>query len=560
MKHIASLFICLLTVGFAISQDVLVPYRIGDKFGLSTIEGKMVMPAKYDRILMGRNFPIPYYGFKIGKSEGIVLNKKEIINDSNYVDFGIFERKFIIGEFNRGRGLKGNSLFSIDGKNVYPENFNYVRALDSMGISKKDPRRAKYALFYCDLMNNKKGLFAFDIDKQEISKWLLKDYIKIKIDKTPYTYFENYNNTSSYKSIKLYVRAYKDEYGKEESLYFDLENNEVVLKPTQKPTNTNTKKGNTGNGDTYGMGSNRGRNDDLAMSDEMVVPPRNEDMIEMGLNKMRNPITYNYNKFIIRRDSIFLQTRDEKYKTTIKFINLPYTYDSIKVEMCSFNYYNNDSSKYTYLENVLHFISKGKHGVLFTDSLILKPIYDELLALRTNSNNSSEKLSFLAGVKNNPQENMQYGTINMYGKPIIPFMYDSIDAGVSSFSTAKRQFVNYCNNTWKVTKNKQKGLISPNGKIILPIIYDELNNNTFGYNSYEKGRENFWRLIKNKKHGMYCPDDNRIGLLEPIFPKQIGYYLPDFRGQKGLTILGIIDDKNQPFCYARKDGFMYYKP
>lgn len=560
MKNIASLFICLLTVGFAISQETFVPFRVGDKFGLSTIEGKMVMPAKYDRILMGRNFQLPYYGFKIGKSEGVILNKKEIINDSNYFDFGIFERKFIIGEFNRGRGLKGNSLFSIDGKNVYPENFNYVRALDSMGISKKDPRRAKYALFYCDLMNNKKGLFAFDIDKQEITKWLLKDYVKIKIDKTPYTYFEDYNNTASSKSIKLYVRAYKDEYSKEESLYFDLDNNEVVLKPTQNPSSTNNKKGYSGDGVGVGsIGSNQGRNT-LRDNDDMVIAPQMEEINDKEGYKKRKPITYYYNKFIIRRDSIFYQTRDENNKTIIKNINLPYAYDSIKAETCAFNFYNNDSSKYIYLENVLHFISKGKHGLYLTDSLILKPIYDELIALRIRAISNSEGLLFLAGTKNNPLEPLQYGAINMYGKTIVPTIYDSIDAGISSFAASKRQFVNYCNNTWKVAKNKQKGLITPNGKTILPIVYDDLYYNTFGYNSYEKGRENFWRLIKNKKYGMYCPDDNRIGLLEPIFPKQIGYYLSDFRGQKGLTILGMIDDKNQPFCYARKDGFMYYKP
>lgn len=531
------------------SQEILVPYRTGDKYGLSDYNGKLIIHSTYDWIEIGPKYPAGYFGYTKGDKKGIIYNKKELISaDKNY-DFNVLKNKFILSkykeEFDYNKSYSSSeernearrnpkqfiSLYNLAGQSVYKDNFAKLSILDTMGRSVKYKKNAKYTLFVSTNFEGKFSVFEFDNDRQIISKWFLKDYEKFSLQR---------GSSIIMRMDDAEFIAKKDWSADEQLITFEVVNNLVKMNSKVIP-----KKGNSANDMLTNSRGGDLRGDptaDIVISEGGRMEPGKASKIKKY-----------FTRFKLVDSKISFIKNDIYQKELVMDFVLPTGATNPKIENLYFTLPKNKDSVEFQTSNVLTFQVDEKFGVHLLDSIYLKPIYTKINAIILNEGNE-RSLSFLVGLKDDKSTRVKYGTVDMYGRPIIPIIYDKIviDNKYSNFN----RFTNdlYATNL-RVTINGKMGKISAKNKIELEPIYDEIANNNL---NYMFGDSDFQKLRIGKKFGLYSR--NKKMFVPAIFDKQIGFIIPNYQNKKDFNLLGLVNEDGQIFCYARKDGFKYYKP
>ncbi|RZK53705.1 MAG: hypothetical protein EOO91_17185 [Pedobacter sp.] len=543
---IALLLFILTGKGF--SQETLVPYRVGDKYGLSDYNGKLIVQPIYDWIEIGPKYPAGYFGFTKGDKKGILYNKKELITAGKNYDFNVVENKFILSKYKEefdynktyGSSEERNearrnpkqfiSLYNLAGQSIYKDNFAKLSILDTMGRSVKHNKNAKYTLFVSTNFDGKFSVFEFDNDKQIISKWFLKDYEKFSLQR---------GSSIIMRMDDAEFIAKKDWSADEQLITFEVVNNLVKMNSKVIP-----KKGNSADDMLTNSISGDLRGDptaDIVISEGGRIEPSKALKIKKY-----------FTRFKLVDGKISFIKNDIYQKETVKDFILPAGATNPKIENLYFSLPKNKDSVEFQTSNVLTFQVDEKFGVYLLDSVYLKPIYTKINAIILNEGND-RSLSFLVGLKDDKSTRVRYGTVDIYGRPIIPIVYDEIviDNKYSSFN----RFTNdlYATNL-RVTTNGKMGKISAKNKIELEPIYDEIADNNL---NYMFGDSDFQKLRIGKMFGLYSR--NKKMFVPAIFDKQIGFMMPNYQNKKDFNLLGLVNEDGTIFCYARKDGFKYYK-
>eukprot|EP01133_Synstelium_polycarpum_P016539 gene16539-19654_t len=518
MKQI--LLFILFSWQVAQAQEVLVPYKVHNKFGLSDLGGKMVVQPSYDWIVIGKEYPNGYFGFIKEEQTGVIYNKKEIITVERACDFAVLKDKFIIGKYKekfdsnktyasreernlaKRNPLEIHSLYNLRGQNVYKENFARLMMLDTLGISLKDKKKSKYTLFLSVNAEGKKSVFVFDNEKQLITNWLLKDYEKLNIQRSS-------SIMTSITQVEFVGK--KDWNADEELISFGLTNNEV-----KKHSKTITKSNND---------SGEAISGDLGLYKGSLRGDPSGDIVITGTTAPGSKSNKYYTEFKVEGDKITYQKLDQFYKVLHKDLTLPFKADRVTIEMLNFTLPQSKNGPVYEVHNMLSVESGGKHGVFITDSLYINPVYDELKAVTYELKNE-KKLFFLVGLKDKQTNTVKYGTVDIYGKDL------------------------------RVTKNKKSGYLNVKNEVKLAVEYDEIYKNDLNYLQY---KSEFMILKKNGKYGLLKKGFYGDIFVKPVFDKKIGYYIEDYKGRKGLNLYALVDEDAQLFCYASKDGVLYYK-
>ncbi|MGQ3059755.1 WG repeat-containing protein [Flavobacterium sp.] len=550
MKKICLLIVILLfQPGY--SQNALVPYRVKDKWGLSDLNGKMAVNAEYDKVFIGSNLADGYYGFKKGNVLGLIHNKKEILSGS-YREFDVVKNKFIIAQSKRdlpGGGSyseqeyeqvmkkrEASFLFNLSGKNMYPDGFRTVRAFDSLGVSSKYKGHAKYLLFISENFDRQKSIFAYDVDKQDIANWLLKDHYKLAL-----------YGDGSFSNAKYYIKGHETGTAEEMIYTFSIAGNKIKvdITPATKPKQSSgygsgSGGGNYGDGD-LSIGSHSG---DLYVE---AAPSSGKRSYTTSIKVTGNTIDFKSTEYPRKMNSTD--------GIVEKKIILPYVTEWIKEERLYHDLVCDDGTKISF-NNVAHFKTKeGTYGIVFLDTLMIKPGYTYLKPFRWYSG-AKEPLNFFVGKRNDKNGSTKYGTIDIFEKEIVPMVYDSIFIEKSRYDSG---FVrSMAQNRWNVLKDGKYGIIDINGKILFEAVYDTIYQNKKNYVSFRES--DFTVLGKDGKYALYQEYTKDTPLFTaPVFIKPPGYYISNYQGQKGLMLVGLLDKDGDLYCYARKDGFLYYK-
>ena len=127
-------------LGSFLSAQVYIPYRVGDKFGISDENGKLLVPAKFDKITIGNNNDFIGYNFEENAVKtSYILKDKVIITNSDFTDFR-FDQPFIVGIkvndpdnfrfFNDQRSEQTQQLFNEKGEKLLNGIYNTIAALE----------------------------------------------------------------------------------------------------------------------------------------------------------------------------------------------------------------------------------------------------------------------------------------------------------------------------------------------------------------------------------------------------------------------------------------------
>jgi len=573
MKKLITAAILLLSINNSFSQSVLVPYRVGDKFGFADLKGKMVIPADYDYPILRQSYPKGFFcADKNGKTT-VISNNKIIIQDSECSDFEIHENKFISAKkekvFIENKSFKTReeyldylkrrkyvSLFNLKGENVYLENFKAMRVLDTAGVSIKSKAFCKYIAFISSNFDNQISIFIYDCDLQKITDWLAKDYHSIEIAER------------SYYGEKREFRVKKTPEDSEEKIKLEYDGKKFILnsiKP-KKPNKEAEYVTDREPADAEGSWGEYGPVVEVSdgFGDKYSSNP-------LGSNKIQQ--RYISTHFKIADGKIYYLETEYKKDTIVKEINLPYPFENAQIENKnrSLELFTSNEKK-VISQNLVLYKSNNKYGILISDTIHIKPIYDSIIYINYYSNKNNEYAHyFLVGIKDKTSQKMNVGTIDIYGNTVIPMVYESIDFREYDRWGGRRglekpEFYNSVYLTeWLVKKDGKYGYISPNNTITLIPEYDEIKINASDWLYFES----YFKIIKkgNKYGAIIGEDKNRI-FIEPVFTKTPSYYIKDYQGIKGkilfgLTEEGYIEDGEEVggkfFCYGDEKGNMFYK-
>jgi hypothetical protein len=566
MKKLFTAAILLLSISNSFSQSVLVPYRVGDKFGFADLKGNMVIPAAYDYPILRRRYPKGFFCADKNGKKTVISDHKIIIQDSECSDFEIHENKFIGAKKEKNYGEAKSfktkeelleydkkrayySLFNLKGENVYPENFRSLHVIDTAGESIKNKERCKHIAFISYNFDNQKSIFVYDCDLQKITEWLAKDYHTIETAESDY-----YGEKKEFKVKKTPENS-------EEILQLVYDGKKFKLNNIKPNKQNQEEEYVTDREHLDALGSSNpgafGDGDDFFVSESPSDPNSNE------IQKR-----YISTHFKIINGKIFYLQSEHKKDTIKTEINLPYPIEKTQIENKnrSLELFTSNEKK-VISQNLVLYKTNNKYGILISDTIQIKPIYDSIIFLHSYDWEDHQAYNFLVGVKDAANQKMNFGTIDIFGNTVIPMVYESIEFREFDLWGGRRgnpepEFYNSTSQKeWKVKKDCKYGYISAKDSIILKAEYDEIKQNDSENMYFEN---NFKILKKGDKYGAIVGYGKNKVIVEPKFPKKPAYYINDYQGIKGKILFGLTDEGTEEengefFCYGDESGNVFYR-
>jgi hypothetical protein len=553
MKFFIFCILSLLSSHLCFSQEILVPYKVGSKFGLSDVNGKLLMEPAYDdlkwvgdtyfetskEIILNDTLETSSQHFEIRKNEktevkGLIYNGKEILKDEPYTVLKVYPGKYIIGKnderyyrYTKDQYSKlkyherFTSLFNLRGTNLYPENF---KRLEQGKILTLGPNKtSRFVMFVAETFDKKLGLVVFDIQKQLITQWLFKDLRKLKSQKVDDV-------------AKTIVVTYED-------INYEVISKLVNYSSGQFKITTIDKPGNNSDNDHIIS---------EVTSDGFMGFAGNEPIVDSKefypSGRPQMP------KFEIKNDSLFYVTDKNIYMHT------PANAEFFAV------------SKYgTYQLQPMVYKANSKFGLITKDS-VYAPYYDSLFYF----GNGYMVGKIISG-------KLVYGVLDAEGTIAIPLEYDSIQGFTKQyeFSSGYKQNAlvlkntsynsSYVNTYVKpysgkvvVYKNGKTGILNWNNSVVIPVEYDVIASANFSFGLPRKS--NYTVLKKNGKYGITELKLNQqtkqyimMNTINPVFISIPCFSYTDYYNVKGFTLFGLYNEEFKFLGYADETGRLYYK-
>lgn len=558
MRYLFLIFILLM--GFiSFAQEVLVPFRVGNLFGLSDVKANLKVKPAYDYLEpIGEGY-FKYSNYtkvpdtihwtsgrieirqKTFVETGVFFNKKLIIQNSKHRHFTVVKNALLIGS-EESYISKNSNFYNLKGKRLLEFNVEKFRFLNSNDLKKSmDPVIAIFAEHF----DKTASIFLYDTKKQELLPALLSKVQNIQFDRTV-------------SSEERMVFSYNDEqynYYKME-IYFD-ENKKTFVKIPFKEENRN---------------NNRDR---LANGADMISIPPNVRVPEPTRSEAfgKKPTTSSPKRETPKKIYSFIKLNDSLVK---------YNETEIRVAPGEKIFFAERGAKIQ--RQPLIFTAGEKRGLLFSDSLRSDKLFDSLRYIKNQYGpfTSSFNYLYLAG---NKSENgkWQYGIMDEKGKMIIPITYEYLSPNLPEIylenkndiiadSFSFRQPYNYSNaknalltlykeGVFLAKKYGKFGVINLYDSTLLPFRYDEIWKNGFSFLKTLKVHEDFYVYRKGELHGVFNLSSrgitNDTGLK---FPKVPVYAYINYMGIKDFTIYNLATPANLYFCLAAIDGTIYFEP
>ncbi|WP_128414191.1 hypothetical protein [Chryseobacterium sp. Leaf394] len=339
MKFRFTYLLLLLTFTFYSSQ-IFVPYRQGDKFGISDESGKLVVPSQFDKIAVGYNND--FTGIKISPSlkKSYILKDRIILKDTDFAYFeneGDFVKAVKIKDKEAYNGSHGNPnylskfLYNLKGEQILDRAYNNIIVIDESATKGNALKETALLLLYSS--ENHYGLYQIDKKQKKIIK----------------TFFENsYDVDTDYEKFPKSFAITYDSGGMKKKLLIDFENGKIKSSKT----------------DELGYSNDNGRNGygrSGYSSYEATKMPNFE--VE------KNPIPENSEGKIIHVRESFEDKTPEELSFETKDASYDYAY--IKKEKNKSGYFLTSENKYLIMPKYDKIMIADGHGV-FASGFIVK--------------------------------------------------------------------------------------------------------------------------------------------------------------------------------------------
>ena len=490
----------------------LIEYRKGNKWGYCDTNKKIIIKPKYDDVslifedyylhtsrhhcykygihyLDKRNL-FNYYQVEVNGKYGVVTPSKSIL-EPKYNKIRSMSSVFLIETETR-------KLFSLNGKPL----LDSARIVHEMNINSL----ASKNIFIYAVEGKKSGVFAYDVKKQKIIKWLFETKESMWIRQcTTKPRFDIWKGND----VKIYEISKGEKLSK---ISINTIAEDVLKKEYEEYKNSPNK---------------------VSSFD-----------YEYDRSKFKKAKTYSLTyKLIEKDDQIYLTRRGGghfhyynplKDTTLIKIKNY-------SIKKFSAGWYsskpreNEDIAKLDsifYYANYIEYQNKNGEKGLIVGKNKTEPIFRDI----TPINIQSKKPHFLVSILKNGKR--KWGIINSKGEFTLPAIYDSI------IKPSNDNYIYSDYSSWVIVKDGLHGLIHIDGRIISEPIYQKIEG-SYGFNSF---------TIKNKgKFGYY----KYPHFVEPTF----NYRVRDYSAIKeigGKTYFKLINSNGKIMGWADSMGKEYF--
>ena len=539
------------------SQEIAIPYRYGNLWGICNETGKILVEPKFDKL----EFPNTsensndYMISKLNGLEGLIINGKEILTPkytSIYDDNGLFHVKSTENESRADILLpNGTSIFE--------------KPLAKILYQTKIEKNKK--LFHVLNQNLTESVFILDMDNYKTVQVLYDNYYSISYIRTRSDII-NRNEMlfvlkKSAKSDLLAERwsGTKIPLDKVSSDFRYLKEEEYLQFFASKYYGSSddgyaSNLGNGSKGEPMEVVEYSGSAD--MVEEAPMAIPYDERMVvsESPENKIKN---LNHN--LVKKDNkLFIESysnRDYKNKkieeiivdVPVSDVKLPYGSFTFKTENGSDNY-----------NNFIRYQKKGKTIIILPNDLKNKITFDFIdeRNFPVKENNTIKEIVFLVGKKDKNNQ-LKYGLYSNVRKQIVDFIYDEFKNIQFYFNDGKMLF--------KIKQNDKYGLIQTDGTILLPTNFSDLievNNN------YRSGTKVF-QVQNGNKYGLIFLTSSEVKVIAPVFDYPIKGVIakyPEFKNHnlhkninavKTISLIELKDESGQFMGYATFDGTQFFK-
>lgn len=542
------------------AQDIRIPYRIGDKFGLSDEKGQLTVEAKYDKIsfidsqfkyfqytnIIKDSIRNVYGGWSENnrKNTGVYYKDKIIIENTPFGHFRLFETYFITGSmYNDQRpedfmlyNLKGEPLLSEIASHIYINNKRDIGSLNTI-----DSNLVFVSIFHMGKRRERKfSLGVYNFKTQKIENWLVKRA----------TNFELKQDLIDKKAI--FIQYIDDKGYQSKYLYYDKS---IGIFKLSERIGASTAKSNANLNNTI--------QPKFSQDSQYYYDLEEVEAIENSRPVRYIGKTIDRKKFTWKKNELFFgevkvtEIKGAEYLKLGRIQSLPVIYKL-----------------------------NGKYGFVKDEKSRTEAKYDSLFYMSgTNALDKKSNFVFLVGQLNKLTNSWKYGVINSNEKNIIPIIYDQIIPHIPTltwdfylkyfeeplnyytapikgrtYSKKRPKFYTVKDFGLVGLKKGKIGIVNLNNEIIFPFEFDGIYHNDMSYTNPIRSYGKYYILAKNGRYGIFkeLMASKKELKRKIVFPYIPASYYPNYGGRKGFNLVNLVN-KDGTFCFAREDGYLYYR-
>lgn len=250
MNKIVFFFLAIAFHTTLFGQNVSVPYRVGNKFGISDQNGKILIPAQFDVVEISSYNETYFEAFTFKENEilsSYIYKNKIILSNQKYSSYQ-WSNDFVIATKYKSGHLStyhpDGEAYYTDYEHLYTKEGKLIIGGDVLSVFSNDiddDKKLKEELISVVYKDKKHSLFLYDKKLKKITQTFFEksDYLKVK-----------YNNEYDY-TDKSIVYTFKDAAGKGKQIKIDVVKDGIKIVSTEDFDLSSKKSNNREIGDDY---------------------------------------------------------------------------------------------------------------------------------------------------------------------------------------------------------------------------------------------------------------------------------------------------------------------
>lgn len=548
------LLLFVITTGWS-QEAILIPYRVGKKFGLANLKGKIIVPATYDGIepiggsyfkaVQFNNIPENSTNRSYAKPNNaridLISGKKTILKNSEHYHFKYIPKGLLLGSENSYTS-KNSNFYTLAGERLLPEN---VKGFNLMGPSdgEKIPDDSPYIAIFAMHDEQTISLYQFNTATQKMIPTVLDRVSEFKTI-----------NKESHNSVIICTYFDKDFTFHKSKLYFDRAKGFFVVEPytsyqTYYPHSQNTDSYNSG----YGEGSSTSEKKYVVATEvnEIDVPVT---MTSRGMTKSFKHLSEG--QILVGNDTLRLNPEETAHWLNVRL---------------------KQQTQPLIVQN------GPKKRLLMLNSSNSTAAYDTLVYIKSSRSSTAFKQLYLAGHYNTTSQQWQLGVINDQNEVMIPFQYESIRPNLPNLTSDTDKNTNTAifvlqptksygsNPSWVlnldskglfvVKQNGKEGLVTAQHDLLMPVRYEALWKNDVRVINNLKSHDDFYVYQEGNQYGVFSITYDQKLVLETqaVFPNSPIFYYKDYGDKKGFNLYALGRSGDFFLGFATQDGQLFFK-
>lgn len=550
MKNYCVILLLVLTCNVGFSQQIAIPYRDGNKWGICNEKAEVIIEPKFDKIDFYENYSSNYQVLisKVNNLKGLIIDGKEILPPVYDLIYD-----------------KGNNYIAVKTENnqkktdVILPNGTSIFTKPISEILKSENFANRFQLYHVLNPDNSESVFIFDPVKNTISQWLYENYFSLDLLKMKSL------NTISFKVKKTEKDGLDIETWDFSNLPNELKKSKTVGKSEAELMQLFIKKSYGKRGEFYsGSGSGSGRNE-IGEVVEEIRGDIDYDLVAVPDIKgegtpVKQPV-YISNSFKIENDKLVAISQNQYASNgTKKSIPIKWKIPVKDIEIKGYPVQVKKKDTTFYYNNTVVYKKNNRKGFLYsTDTKNLMEFDTITNYVNSLSDNDGTDLVFIVGNKDSKTNQFKYGFYSFKKKLLTPIKFDKLTPTAFSYPSDEKIFF--------TQENDKFGIISNSGKEILKTDNDEITPLNLSSSST--------KIIQIKKNNKYSFLYQKYGNMVDItsvkydFPaKNIIFNYPGFKSNvksddgtkiKSINLIELVDAEGNLKGYADTNGIVFYK-